>query len=364
MSIKTLLKLNKHFSAVPHPFNIECAGGKTYGEWEFERGKTTVECYLPDFDENSMFAGKTVLDVGCGEAGKSLYYASRGALSVTGIDAVPEYKPKAEALAKSLGLDGKFTFVTGDACALPFDDGSFDTVIMSDFFEHVSSPEAAVKEAMRVLTGGGRLYINFPPYYHPYGAHMSDVINIPWVHMLFREKTLIEAYKKLVSDKPDAARRISLRIKTGENGDYIGYINKMTLKKASGIIKRLGIKPVFKKYIPLRRLLAPAAHLPLLREMAVKMAVLVFEKERKTCDGDKKTPLQAVSVGGNGASVLSGNDGRNPVLLCDNRGTFRTPAKRGRHIFAFRRLPGNASRHNRRVAFNHTRRVFVYNHRA
>lgn len=278
MSVKLLLRLNRRVRPTLHPFNAEISGGESYGMWEYRRGGATVSLYSPEFDGTEMFFGKDVLDVGCGEGGKSLCYASLGAKSVVGVDTVKEYKEKSDALANALGFSN-YTFVCASALALPFDGESFDTVIMSDFFEHVSDPLGALYEAMRVLRPGGRLFINFPPYYHPYGAHLSDAINIPWVHLFFREKTLIAAYKTLIADKSDAKRRLKLKITTDERGaEHIGYINKMTLKKARRIIKESGLAPKMKKYVPLRKFLAPAAHIPVLREFFVKAAVYVFEK--------------------------------------------------------------------------------------
>ena len=94
MSVKSLLRLNRRFAPVSHPFNEEAAGGKTYGEWEFERGGTALSCYAPKFQPEDILFGKDVLDVGCGEGGKSLYFLSLGAKSMTGIDIVPEYGKK------------------------------------------------------------------------------------------------------------------------------------------------------------------------------------------------------------------------------------------------------------------------------
>lgn len=297
MSVKSLLRLNRCFSPVSHPFNEEISGGKTYGEWEFERGKSTLSCYAPHFSPEDIVFGKDILDVGCGEGGKSLYFLSLGAKSVTGTDIVPEYEEKSLALAEKLGLFNGFRYVCGDATDLPFDNCSFDVVMMNDFFEHVADPKKAVSEAMRVLRSSGRLYINFPPYYHPYGAHLSDAINIPWVHMLYGEKTLISAYETLTEDRSDRDRRLSLKIKSDPNGEkHLGYINKMTLKKASKIISESGIKPVYKRFIPLRKWLYPASKLPFVREMLVKMAVYVFEKEATaSSETENKTSARDVA---------------------------------------------------------------------
>jgi arsenite methyltransferase len=51
------------------------------------------------------------------------------------------------------------SFGTGDALALPFPDGSFDTVTATQVYEYVADIPAALAEARRVLRPGGRLLI-------------------------------------------------------------------------------------------------------------------------------------------------------------------------------------------------------------
>lgn len=278
--VKLLKAMNKLFPAVEHPFNLQNEGKMTYAEWQYKWGDKTVECFAPEFTPKDIFEGKSVLDMGCGASGKSLYYISIGAKNVTGIDIVPHYKEEAEAFARKLGFEDRFTFILGDALNIPSADGSFDVVIMNDFMEHIYDPEGAVKEALRVLKTGGRLYINFPPYFHPTGIHMSDVIGIPWVHMLFREKTLIAAYKDLVKGLPDEKERLSLRFGTDENGrECISYLNKMTIRKFKRITAKMGLKLYWYKEIPLRSYFALFAKVPVLKEMFVKMCACVVEKQ-------------------------------------------------------------------------------------
>ena len=62
-------------------------------------------------------------------------------------------------------------------------------------------------------------------------------------------------------------------------GTKIGYINKMTLSRFKKMLKKLGVTPVYYKEIPLRKFLTPLAKLPLTKEMFVKMAVCVIEKQ-------------------------------------------------------------------------------------
>lgn len=281
MSICTqiLLKINKLFPPVVHPFNLQAQGQKSYAQWQYEKGKDTIDFYLKNYTAEQMFKDKNVLDIGCGAAGKSLYYASLGAKSVTGLDIVSYYEQEANVLAKLYNLSDKFSFVLGDASALPFNDNSFDTIIINDAVEHVDKPELVLTECIRVLKKGGRIYLNFPPYHHPFGAHLSDAINIPWVHLFFSDATLIDAYKSLVNGLADGDKRIAFRIAKDKNGkEYFSYINKMTIKRFNKIIKALSVKTAYYSEEPLRNKLSHLAHIPLFKELFVKMVVCVIEK--------------------------------------------------------------------------------------
>ena len=189
-----------------------------------------------------------MLDIGCGAGGKSLYYASRGAKEVIGVDILEKYREESAALAEALGHAERFRFVCADAAALPFDSGSIDTIIMNDAMEHVARPEAVLAECLRVLAPGGRLFLNFPPIHHPFGAHLHDLIYIPWVHLFFSEKTQIEAYKELCKTVHDGDDRIAFRISKRPDGtEYFSYINHMTIKRFDRILKSLGVKPVYRR---------------------------------------------------------------------------------------------------------------------
>ena len=275
----TLCKfLNKLCSLPVHPFNRQ-AGGKTYAEWQYEKGSDTIAFFKPFASVDEMFAGKTVLDIGCGAAGKTLFYASQGVEKIIGLEILEKYRTEAEGLAAKLGLSHLFEFVCGDAAQLPFADNSMDTVVMNDAFEHIPDPQAALQEALRVLKPKGRVYINFPPYYHPFGAHLSDAIGIPWAHMLFSDETLITVYRDAVSSLPDGQERLDFRIALDQNGKaYFSYINKLTIRRAAEIVSHLGLTPNYHHEAPLRSFFRIFAKMPILKEMFVKMVVYVFEK--------------------------------------------------------------------------------------
>ncbi len=276
---KILKAMNKLFPLPVHPFNLQNQGVKSYAQWQYEKGEETVKFYLERVSKDEMFAGKVVLDIGCGAAGKTLYYASQGAEKVYGIDVVPRYEAEANRLAEEKGLQDKFQFVLGDAAQLSFEENTFDTIIMNDAMEHVDHPLAVLKECYRVLKPKGRLYVNFPPYYHPFGAHLSDAIGFPWVHLFFDEKTLIQVYKDQVKDLPDGEERIGFRIDVNEKGEeYFSYINGMTVKRFNQIIKETSYQLLYYREVPLRSFFRPLAKLPLLKEGLVKMVVGILEK--------------------------------------------------------------------------------------
>lgn len=275
-----VLRTMNHFFPLPvHPFNLRNESEYSYADWQFEKAPATLKYYLENYSVEEMFVGKRVLDFGCGEAGKSIYYASLGAEQVVGVDIVPEYEERAMRFAKKHNCSN-FLFTCASATSLPIPSDQFDTIIMNDFMEHVSEPEKTLCETMRILRPGGRAFINFPPYYHPYGAHLSDKISIPWVHVLFDEQTIISVYKSLVQELPDGEERIRLRFSTGEDGlDHLTYINRMTIKRFEGMLDRLAIVPEYYHATPLRPWLAPLAKTAVCREYLNKMVTCVIRKE-------------------------------------------------------------------------------------
>lgn len=273
------MTVNKMFKLPVHPFNLSNEGKKTYAEWQYEKGIETIKFYLKHTDIDEMFKNKTVLDIGCGAGGKTIYYASKGVEKIVGVEILGKYKEEAEELARKYGMEEKFEFVSADASNTPFEDESFDTIIMNDAMEHVDEPEKVLDECYRILKKNGKLYLNFPPYNHPYGAHLSDAIGMPWVHVFFSEKTLIKTYKELVKDLPDGKDRVEFRISKNSDGtEYFSYINKMTIKRANNILKNSMFNIEYYSEEPLRSIFRIPAKLPVLKEFLVKMVVCVLRK--------------------------------------------------------------------------------------
>ena len=94
--------------------------------------------------------GQRVLDVGCGPGTITVDLAARVAPGeVVGLDASAAVLELARAAADEAGV-ANVSFRTGDATALPFEDGSFDVVHAHQVLQHLSDPVAALREMRRV----------------------------------------------------------------------------------------------------------------------------------------------------------------------------------------------------------------------
>jgi SAM-dependent methyltransferase len=91
-----------------------------------------------------------LLDIGCGSAWLGDHFEN-----YTGIDVSPEAVEAARAKGREVTL-------ADVARPLPFEDGSFDGVVLKDVLEHVADPVALVLEVHRVLRPGGRTFASSP----------------------------------------------------------------------------------------------------------------------------------------------------------------------------------------------------------
>ena len=116
-----------------------------------------VSC-LPAFSE--LEPGDDVLDLGCG-AGLDSLIASQtiGRMgSVTAVDFSEAMLARARAAAWEAGA-ANVECVLSDAEALPFDDKSFDKVIINGLFNLNPGREVIFRELARVLRPGGKAFV-------------------------------------------------------------------------------------------------------------------------------------------------------------------------------------------------------------
>lgn len=99
-------------------------------------------------------AGGKVLELGIGMGLNLAFYDPAKVSAVVGVDPSPELRALAQAAPRPEGL--KVEVDDGTAEALPFESGSFDTVVCTFTLCSVHNPAAALAEARRVLKPGGR----------------------------------------------------------------------------------------------------------------------------------------------------------------------------------------------------------------
>lgn len=123
-----------------------------------------------DYDRLELRAGHRLLDLGCG-FGRHAFEAARRGANVTACDlAVPELVDvrntfAAMAIADEIDPHVVSTSETaGDATQLPFQDDSFDRIIVSEVLEHINRDLDALNELSRVLRPGGVLAATVPTF--------------------------------------------------------------------------------------------------------------------------------------------------------------------------------------------------------
>ena len=91
-----------------------------------------------------------LLDVGCGTGWLAEHFDR-----YTGVDASEDAVAKARERGRNVALADVEE-------RLPFEDASFDAIVMKDLLEHVADPVAVVLEAHRVLVPGGTAFASSP----------------------------------------------------------------------------------------------------------------------------------------------------------------------------------------------------------
>lgn len=133
---------------------------------------TRLVCEAAGIDD-----GMRVLDVGCGIGGTLAGIDARhSAMDLVGLNIDP--RQLAIAREEVVAGDGnEITFVHGDACSLPFPDGSFDAVLAVECIFHFKSRSRFLSEAHRVLRPGRSLAVSD---FVPFAPTMLALLPLSW----------------------------------------------------------------------------------------------------------------------------------------------------------------------------------------
>ena len=132
-------------------------------------------------EQADIRAGQHVLDVGCGTGTLALMMKqTQPQIIVVGLDGDPDILAIARRKAEQAGID--ILFDQGLATVLPYEDHSFDRVLSSLVFHHLTAEDKqlALKEIYRVLKRGGE--VHFADFGKPYDAY-SRIVGYFMRHM-------------------------------------------------------------------------------------------------------------------------------------------------------------------------------------
>jgi ubiquinone/menaquinone biosynthesis C-methylase UbiE len=141
------------------------------------------------YEQAGLKNGMRVLDVGCGFGG-TIYEINENlsGMDLVGINIDPRQLERARTLVKPKN-GNRVSFVEGDACALPFDAGSFDAVLAVECIFHFPSRARFFAGARKVLKPQGSLTVSD---YVPLGVKLPQIV---WTAIPAR-KSFVEVYGK------------------------------------------------------------------------------------------------------------------------------------------------------------------------
>ena len=188
------------------------------------------------------FAGKVVLDLGCGGGGKTVFYAAQGARWTIGVDRDLNTQ-RATEYARERGLAVQF-MPLGRFGRIPLPDNACDFVVNSSVLEHVEDLHGVFRELRRVLKPRGLLLNRWHPYRSRYGAHLWAAIGIPFAHLLFREADLIQVYYRAMVKRfgkvPPGAGNVNARSKSFADLTYA--LNRRSVREMCRAVEQAGFE--------------------------------------------------------------------------------------------------------------------------
>jgi SAM-dependent methyltransferase len=101
--------------------------------------------------------GDTLVDLGCGLAGPSLWVARETGAQLIGVDISSVAVAQATARAAALGMAERASFVVGTFAATTLPDSSANAIMSEDALQYAPDKRALFAEAVRILRPAGRI---------------------------------------------------------------------------------------------------------------------------------------------------------------------------------------------------------------
>ena len=179
-------------------------------------------------------AGKTVLDIACGEGYGSSLLAGTAA-RVYGVDIA------ADAIAHAKVVYGRpnLEFLVGRCAQIPLPDGAVDLVVSFETIEHHTEHEAMFKEIKRVLRPGGLMIMSSPDKSeYTERAHHANAYHVKELYAdEFRQ--LVECFFSHVAILGQRVLYASAILPVGLRGEAVEYFreNGGAIQSAQGMVR-------------------------------------------------------------------------------------------------------------------------------
>jgi len=151
---------------------VSASGAREQHDWFSVQAGWTRPTRAWLYRQVGLFQARSVLEVGCGTGVIAGELARLGSGCVVGLD----LDGGMLAFARWEALD--VAYVRGDACSLPFPDGSFDVVACHYLLMWLHDPARGVEEMARVVRRGGAVLACAEPDYGGRVDHPPELLGL------------------------------------------------------------------------------------------------------------------------------------------------------------------------------------------
>lgn len=221
---------------------------ENYRSWRAEELRNQITQHF----DPSRIEGFNVLDFGCGTGELCSLMATHNPMRIVGVDiseeAVQRARASQSAAAQPTHTSVEFIHAERKQ-AIPVDDATIDLISCFDVVEHIADVSFTLREWQRMLRPGGKVWIWWSSWRGPFGHHMESLIPLPWVHLIFPQRSMFEACAELY-DAPDFVPRVWDRdAVTGQKKpnkwrsqqSFYPFLNKLTQKGFERQIREVGL---------------------------------------------------------------------------------------------------------------------------
>jgi ubiquinone/menaquinone biosynthesis C-methylase UbiE len=237
--------------------------------YQHEVDAPSIEEPFGEIDLSRFCRNRVILDVGCYLGGKTIRWLEKYlGDEIHGVDINSRFIQIAKCFAKERNANAHFKLNFAEQ--LDFPDESFDVILTSHTFEHVTDIDKAMQECHRVLRKHGVMVAVFPSFWGLTNHHLDLVTRTPFLHWFFPYPKLLQAYFAVLDERGDEAlwyRRQQEYPLPFEKGYSINGTDARAFRRllkdrwhilCDGFLQdtgsRSGFKKIVKRYIKLSRL--------------------------------------------------------------------------------------------------------------